>query len=55
MRCRDYPRLREQVWEEVLPNGLLYTEKNGTYWVCVNVQTGVVEDIFYAAGIAGNG
>ena len=39
---------------EVLPNGLLYTEKNGTYWVCVNVQTGVVEDIVYAAGIAGN-
>ena len=40
---------------EVLPNGLLYTEKDGTYWVCVNVQTGVVEDIFYSAGIGGNG
>lgn len=40
---------------EVLPNGLLYTEKDGTYWVCVNVQTGVVEDIFYGVGFAGNG
>ena len=40
---------------EVLPNGLEYTEKNGTYWVCVNVQTGVVEDIFYSAGMGGNG
>ena len=40
---------------DVLPNGLLYTEKNGTYWICVNVQTGAVEDIFYGAGIGGNG
>ena len=39
----------------VLPNGILYTEKNGTYWVCVNVKTGVVEEIFYSAGIGGNG
>ena len=40
---------------DVLPNGLLYTEKNGTYWVCVNVKTGVVEEIVYSAGIGGNG
>ena len=40
---------------DVLPNGLMYTEKNGTYWVCVNVQTDVVEEIFYTAGIGGNG
>ena len=40
---------------DVLPNGLLYTEKNGTYWVCVNVKTGAVEEIVYSAGIGGNG
>ncbi len=40
---------------DVLPNGLLYTEKNGTYWICVNVQTGEVVEIFYSAGIGGNG
>ena len=45
----------EEAAPDVLPNGLLYTEKDGTYWVCVNVQTGVVEEIVYSAGIGGNG
>ena len=32
-----------------------YTEKDGQYWVTINLKTGVVEDIVYDAGIAGNG
>ncbi len=45
----------DEAESDVLSNGILYTEKNGTYWVCVNVKTGVVEEIFYSAGIGGNG
>ena len=32
-----------------------FTEKDGQYWVTVNLKTGVIEDIVYDAGIAGNG
>jgi hypothetical protein len=32
-----------------------FTEKDGQYWVTINLKTGVVEDIVYDAGIAGNG
>jgi len=41
--------------DDVLPNGLMYTEKEGNYWVYINVQTGAVEDVFYSAAIGGNG
>ena len=35
--------------------GISYTDKEGAYWVYVNVLTGVVEEIMYTAGIGGNG
>ena len=40
---------------DVLPNGIVYTEKSGSYFVCVNVLTGVVESVSYSVGIGGNG
>ena len=40
---------------DVLPNGIIYTEKNGSYFVCVNVLDGTVESVSYAVGIGGNG
>lgn len=41
--------------DDVLPNGLRYTESEGNYWVYINARTGVVEDIYYSAAIGGNG
>lgn len=41
--------------DDVLPNGLSYTDKEGSYWIYVNSQTGVVEDIHYSPAIGGNG
>ena len=41
--------------DDILPNGIKYTEKEGNYWVYVNVQTGVIEEISYSAAIGGNG
>ena len=41
--------------DDVLPNGLKYTEKEGNYWIYINSQTGVVEDIHYSPAIGGNG
>ena len=32
-----------------------FTEKDGQYWVTVNLKTGVIEDIVYDAGLAANG
>ena len=32
-----------------------FTEKDGHYWVDVNMVTGVIEDILYDSGLAGNG
>ena len=32
-----------------------WTEKDGQYWVSVNVETGVIEDILYDSGLNGNG
>jgi len=32
-----------------------FTEKDGQYWVTINLITGVIEDILYDAGLAGNG
>ena len=32
-----------------------FTEKDGQYWVDVNMDTGVIEDIIYDSGLAGNG
>lgn len=40
---------------DVLPDGIIYTEKNGSYFVCVNVLDGTVESVSYAVGIGGNG
>ena len=40
---------------EMLPNGIRYNEKEGTYWIYINTQTGTVEEIVYSAGIGGNG
>ena len=41
--------------DDILLNGIKYTEKEGNYWVYVNVQTGVIEEISYSAAIGGNG
>ena len=41
--------------DDILPNGVRYSEKEGYYWVYVNVQTGVIEEISYGAAIGGNG
>ncbi len=41
--------------DDVLPNGIMYTEKEGNYWVDINVKTGVIEEVTYSAGIGGNG
>jgi hypothetical protein len=41
--------------DDILPNGIKYTEKEGNYWIYVNVQTGVIEEISYSAAIGGNG
>lgn len=41
--------------KDVLSNGLIYTEKEGVYYVYVNLETGLVEEIFTTAGIGGNG
>lgn len=32
-----------------------FTEKDGQYWVTVDLDTGSIEDILYDAGLAGNG
>lgn len=32
-----------------------FTEKDGQYWGLVNLETGVIEDILYDSGLAGNG
>lgn len=32
-----------------------FTEKDGQYWVTINLRTGVIEDILYDAALAGNG
>ena len=32
-----------------------WTEMDGQYWVSVNVETGVIEDILYDSGLNGNG
>ena len=31
------------------------TEKDGTYFVIINVRTGVIEDVEYDTGVGGNG
>ena len=41
--------------DDVLSNGVVYTENEGNYWVLVNVQTGVIEEVSYSAAIGGNG
>ena len=33
----------------------IVTEKDGQYWVTINLQTEVIEDIVYDSGLAGNG
>ena len=35
--------------------GEYFTENDGYYWVTINMKTGVIEDLLYDAGIAGNG
>ena len=32
-----------------------YEQGDGQYWVTVNVETGVIEDVLYDSGLAGNG
>lgn len=40
---------------ELLPSGVAYNDKEGNYWVYINVVTGAVEEIIYSAAIGGNG
>ena len=32
-----------------------FTEKDGQYWVTINLKTGIIEDVLYDAGLAANG
>ena len=32
-----------------------FTEKDGQYWVTINLKTGIIEDLVYDAGLAANG
>ena len=41
--------------DDVLPNGLRYTEKEGNYWIYINSTTGVVEAIHYSPALGRNG
>ena len=40
------------LWQK---DGDVFTQKDGQYWVTVNLKTEVIEDIIYDAGLAGNG
>ena len=40
------------LWQK---DGDTFTEKDGQYWVTINLKTEVIEDIIYDAGLAGNG
>ncbi len=40
---------------ELLPSGVAYNDKEGNYWVYIDVVTGAVEEIIYSAAIGGNG
>ena len=40
------------LWQK---EGDTFTEKDGQYWVTINLKTEVIEDIIYDAGLAGNG
>ena len=40
---------------ELLPSGVAYNDKEGNYWVYINVASSVVEEIIYSAAIGGNG
>ena len=55
MRCRDYPRLREKVWEEVLPCGLrvlaLHKPDGFNYDFWRDICTIRVADRVQAAGV----
>ena len=33
----------------------MFTEKDGIYWVDVNVESGVIENILYDSELGGNG
>ena len=37
------------------PDGIRYREKEGTYWVYIDVQTGAVVEASFSYGIGGNG
>ena len=41
--------------KEIQADGLRYREKEGVYWVWINVLTGVVEEASFSYGIGGNG
>ena len=45
----------DEAEKDLMPNGIQYSDKEGTYWIYVNVQTGETVEIFYTAGIGGNG
>ena len=32
-----------------------FTQRDGVYWVDVNVETGVIEDLLYDSQLGGNG
>ena len=32
-----------------------FTERDGVYWVDVNVETGTIEDLLYDSQLGGNG
>ena len=45
----------DEAEKELQPDGIRYREKECTYWVYIDVQTGAVVEASFSYGIAGNG
>ena len=46
--------LQQQVSDD--PSAFVpFTQRDGVYWVDVNVETGVIEDLLYDSQLGGNG
>ena len=45
------------LWQKEIVTGYAedFTEKDGQYWVTINLITGIIEDLVYDSGLAANG
>ena len=45
------------LWQKEIVTGYAedFTEKDGQYWVTINLKTGIIEDLIYDTGLAANG